>query len=117
MRVMICEDNALIAMDLREMVEEAGHEALGTATTSDICFERAYALQADLVLVDLNLADGRTGPALIKRLAGEGIPSIVVSGELDYLPEDHGALALLEKPVSYVSLRDTLSRHDRSAKT
>ena len=37
-----------------------------------------------------------------------GIPFVIVSGELGFLPEDHGAAALLEKPVSGPVLLEAL---------
>jgi two-component system, response regulator PdtaR len=69
-RVLIVEDEALVAMDLRESLEDMGYKVVGVAADSARAFEMA-AMEPDLALVDLNLRDGLTGPEIGKRLARE----------------------------------------------
>lgn len=110
LKVLVCEDNPLIALDLYEQVREAGHECVGIGSVSTQCLQDAARSRPDVVLVDLNLADGRTGPQLVERLADIGIPSIVISGEVWFLPEDHRAVAVLDKPLRTSELTKALSR-------
>lgn len=59
MRVLIVEDEFLIASLLEAIVEEQGHEQLGPVSTVEQAL--AYAPRADIALVDLGLADGNRG--------------------------------------------------------
>ncbi len=59
--VLIIEDEALIAMDLEEMVEELGHEVIGIARTRNETLKHIDMSQPGLVLADVQLADGSSG--------------------------------------------------------
>ena len=112
MKILVCEDNVVLALDLQDQVQEAGHECLGFVTRASACMEFVARSRPDIVLVDLTLADGRTGPALIEQLNETGIRSIVISGELSFLPPDHSAAAVLAKPLKSGDLQDTLRQLD-----
>ena len=113
LKVLVCEDNPLIALDLYEQVRAAGHECVGIGSVSTQCLLDAARSRPDVVLVDLNLADGRTGPQLVERLADIDIPSIVISGEVRFLPEGHRAFAVIEKPLRTSELTAALSEISR----
>ena len=55
MRVLIAEDEALIRMDLREMLEEEGHEVVGEARDGAEAIELGRALRPDVVFMDINM--------------------------------------------------------------
>jgi CheY-like chemotaxis protein len=110
MNVVICEDNVLIAMDLAEMVSAHGHTVEATVDSSTDCLERCSESPPDLVVTDLNLADGRTGLDLVEALAGQGIPAVIVSSEASSIPASIPAMAILEKPVHECELTMTLDR-------
>ncbi|WP_181408185.1 response regulator [Pararhizobium mangrovi] len=59
MRVLVVEDNVLIAMDTEQSIVDAGHESAGLAASRRSAL--ALATRADAALVDVNLADGATG--------------------------------------------------------
>lgn len=106
MRILICEDNLVIAMDLEMIVEDMGHASAGLATTSAECLALCRAQAPDLVLVDLDLADGPTGPGLTRDLAAMGIESVIVSGQTEALVAgEHAARAVVGKPVDEAALR------------
>jgi two-component system, response regulator PdtaR len=110
MDIFICEDNFLLALDLEGQVEDAGHRSLGIASRSQECLDRIGADRPDVVILDLNLADGRTGPDLLLKLNHAGIPSIVVSGEATFLDRKLPALAVLEKPIRPRDLLEALAK-------
>ena len=110
MNVLICEDNALIAMDLAEMVSTHGHTVDGMVDRSTDCVERCSESRPDLVLVDLNLADGATGLALVETLAERGIPAMIVSSEAKTVPTTSSAKAVIDKPVHECELTMALDR-------
>lgn len=60
-RVLIIEDEPLIAMDIENMVGEIGHEVVGVATTRDEATRIAANTSPGLVLADVQLADGSSG--------------------------------------------------------
>ena len=115
-RVLIVEDEALIALDLTFCLESLGHEVIATAADSVEALSVAHE-GLDLALVDLNLRDGPTGPALGERLAREFGATVIyltanprqvspaISGPVGILPKPY-TLAALEKAVGFaLSLR------------
>lgn len=101
-KVLIVEDEALIAMELEGLVEDAGHLVTGWASN----FEEARALveetKPDLAFVDLQLADGNTGMD-VARFISENHGSIVVfmTANPRWLPDDlQGAVGVMAKPYT-----------------
>ncbi len=60
-RVLIIEDETLIALDLSDIVTRLGHEVVATADTAAKAVAAAARLKPDLVLADIQLADGSSG--------------------------------------------------------
>ncbi|ROU00304.1 response regulator [Histidinibacterium lentulum] len=60
-RIMIIEDEAIIAMDLQAIVADMGHAITGVARTRDAAIELARAEAPDLILADIQLADNSSG--------------------------------------------------------
>jgi CheY-like chemotaxis protein len=60
-RVMIIEDEAIIAMDIQAIVTEMGHTVTGIARTRTEAVALANALRPDLILADIQLADNSSG--------------------------------------------------------
>ena len=76
--VLVVEDQALLAMELQYLIEDAGHSVVGWAS----CFaEAASALDGqeppDLAFVDIHLADGVTGTAIAAHLHDHGVAGAV----------------------------------------
>jgi len=66
-RVLIVEDEFLVALDLEDMLHQAGHEVLGIA--SDCSSARSISADPQVAFVDLNLNDGPTGAAIAAQLS------------------------------------------------
>lgn len=60
-RVLIIEDEPLIAMDIESLVSDIGHEVVGIATTRSEAVDTAGRARPGLVLADIQLADGSSG--------------------------------------------------------
>tara|TARA_R110001599_G_scaffold36697_5_gene114767 strand:- start:1101 stop:1895 length:795 start_codon:yes stop_codon:yes gene_type:complete len=60
-KVLIIEDEPIIAADLESLVEDLGHEVIGNATTRSEAVDMAKAQLPGLILCDIQLADGSSG--------------------------------------------------------
>lgn len=60
-KVMVIEDEAIIAMDLQSIVADMGHGITGVARTRDSAVELARTEKPDLILADIQLADNSSG--------------------------------------------------------
>lgn len=79
-RVLVIEDEPLISLDLEGIVTEIGHEVVGTAATKDEAVELARATKPELVLADVQLADGSSGiEAVNDILRATSIPVIFIT--------------------------------------
>jgi CheY-like chemotaxis protein len=60
-RVLIIEDEPIIALDLENLVTELGHEVVATAASRDEAVKQAHLKKPGLVLADINLGEGGSG--------------------------------------------------------
>ena len=65
-RVLIIEDEALISLDLSDIVTSLGHTVVGTATTARQAVAAAAKQSPNLILADIQLADGSSGIAAVR---------------------------------------------------
>lgn len=98
-RVLIVEDEFLIALDIAETVENMGLKVAGFANARKHALELAP--RADIAIVDVNLTDGRTGPEIGRQLAERyGVTVIFMTATPDDLEDGvEGSLGVLTKPV------------------
>ena len=101
-RVLIAEDEALIRLDLREMLQEEGYEVVGEAADGEQAVALAVELIPDLVICDVKMPkmDGITAAAQIasKRIAPVVILTAFSQRDLIERARDAGAMAYLVKP-------------------
>lgn len=76
-RIVVAEDEALIRMDLTEMLIEAGHDVVGQASDGKQAVEMARELRPDLVVMDVKMPvmDGLTAAEIVGR---EGLAAVVM---------------------------------------
>ena len=78
--VLIIEDEQLIAMELEQMMTDMGHGVVGIAVTEERAVAAAAANRPDLVLADVQLADGSSGIDAARRIvAAHDIPVIFIT--------------------------------------
>lgn len=109
MNVLICEDDAILALNLEVTVEDLGHDVCGVCRSAAECLSLIASLPLDVVTVDMNLRDGRTGPRILKELAMRKIPAVIVSSERCDATA-LGAVAALDKPCDGTALEPALAR-------
>lgn len=85
-RVLIIEDEWVIALDLKTLVTDLGHEVVGVAPTHTKAIELANKGEFGLVLADIQLADGSSGiDAVTDILANVNVPAIFITAFPDRL--------------------------------
>ena len=101
LRILIVEDEPLVAQTLRHLVE-LNPLCRVTAVTEDSAgaFAAVDAEKPDLALVDLQLAHGSTGFSVAAKLNERGIPCLFTSGKAPSFPMTDLALGCLVKPFS-----------------
>jgi CheY-like chemotaxis protein len=111
LRVLVVEDEVLVAAELAMLVEEAGHRVVGEAIDSREALEMAAEHKPDLALVDIHLQDGPTGVAVARRIAEEaGAMVLFMTANQKRVPEDFaGAAGLIAKPYSNHGVREAIT--------
>lgn len=112
-RVLIIEDEAVIAMDLGDIVQSLGHEIAATATTARTAVEAAERERPTLVLADIQLADGSSGIDAVNKILGSfTVPVIFITAFPERLltGERPEPTFLITKPYSPESVRATISQ-------
>lgn len=112
-RVLIIEDEAVIAMDIADIVQSLGHEIAATATTARAAVEAAERERPSLVLADIQLADGSSGiDAVNQILSGFAVPVIFITAFPERLltGERPEPTFLITKPYSPEGVRTAISQ-------
>ncbi|MFE2751461.1 ANTAR domain-containing response regulator [Actinosynnema sp. NPDC059335] len=103
-RVLVAEDEALIRLDLVEMLREEGYEVAGQAADGDEAVTLATELRPDLVIMDVKMpkVDGIEAASVIagKRIAPVVILTAFSQRDLVERARDAGAMAYLVKPFA-----------------
>ncbi|TVQ36079.1 MAG: response regulator [Geminicoccaceae bacterium] len=76
-RVLIVEDESLIALDLAETVRALGHDVVGIAANYRQAIDEAGRSKPTLILADIQLADDRTGIDVANELVRDGRVAVV----------------------------------------
>lgn len=104
MKILIVEDEVLVALSMDDTLSEAGHFVTGLARDELVAMGLAGTTRPDLALVDMTLARGGSGAAVVRHLRKRyGVPSIFVSGNPGSCHQvgfQIGALGCLSKPFS-----------------
>ena len=105
MRILIVEDELLIALDVEMALVDAGYVVIGTATTEAEAVALAREGAPDLIVVDLRLADGSCGRQAVETIRrDQDVMVIFASGNLDPAMRDRlqalDPIAMLSKPYA-----------------
>ena len=103
-RVLIAEDEALIRLDLKEMLEEEGYVVVAEVGDGQAAVDQAKQLRPDLVVLDVQMPV-LDGIAAAEQIAGARIAPVIVltafsQRELVERARDAGAMAYLVKPFN-----------------
>ncbi|WP_108660907.1 response regulator [Acuticoccus kandeliae] len=79
-QILIVEDEALIAFDLADLLEDAGYTVHGPFADADQALDALKAFVPTLAILDVNLGEGRTSEKVAAYLTQIGTPIVFVSG-------------------------------------
>jgi len=107
-RVVIAEDEAIIRLDLREILEEQGYEVVGETGRGDEAVALVRDHAPDLAILDIRMP-GMDGLAAAREIATEGRSAVLILtafSQRNLIEEarDAGALAYLIKPFTQAEL-------------
>ncbi len=118
-RVLIAEDEAIIRLDLKEMLEEEGIEVVGEAADGGAAMRIARDTKPDLVILDIKMP-GMDGLTASEKIVEEGLAAVLIltafsQKDLVKRAADAGAMGYLVKPFQKSDLMPAidiaLARH------
>lgn len=111
LRVLIVEDEVLLADELDYIIRKSGGETVGQAVTCAEAIRMAQTLHPDLAVVDVHLKDGPTGPKAARSISSLNGPIVLfLTANLKRLPQDlAGACAAMSKPFSEHTIRTAIA--------
>lgn len=109
-RVLLVEDEALIAMDIEAALEALGCVVVGPTGRLDAALKQASDEDLDGAILDVTIRGGQTF-AVAERLLARGIPFVMASGHGDWtFPEHLRDQPRLAKPFTPAELEDQVRR-------
>ncbi|MET0497818.1 MAG: response regulator [Steroidobacteraceae bacterium] len=110
MKVLVVEDEPLIAMSLAAEIEDMGYEVLGPAHSIDSALGLIVTARPDLALLDIDLDHAGDGIVIAKVLSSQGIPAVFVSGQAEVAcSNSHLAIGYISKPYAPVDVVNSIA--------
>ncbi len=108
LRIVIADDESVIRMDLKELLQEAGHEVVGETTNGRRAAAIVRDCRPDLVILDIKMPD-MDGIEAARLIAADSLAPVILltaydDEELIERAKDAGVLAYLVKPVEEKNL-------------
>ena len=108
LRVLIVEDEMLVAMNIEDMLLDLGHEVAGLASRLGAALALAEEAEFDAAMLDVNLAGENSFP-VAERLAARGIPFLFATGYgVQGIEERFRDRPILQKPFRAAELAQAL---------
>ncbi|HEX8642574.1 MAG TPA: response regulator [Allosphingosinicella sp.] len=109
LRILVVEDEMLVAMNIEDMLLALGHEVAGLASRLGPALDLAREGEFDLAMLDVNLA-GETSFAVADVLRARGIPFLFATGYgVDGIADNYQGAPVLQKPFRSRDLAGALA--------
>lgn len=124
LKIVIADNESIIRMDLKEILEEAGHEVIGEAANGVKAVELTRKYKPDMVIMDIKMPE-MDGIAAAKAISHDKIAPVLLltafsQKEIVDKAKDSGVLAYLVKPVKesnlFPAMEIALSRFEEITK-
>jgi two-component system, response regulator PdtaR len=111
LRILIVEDEFLIALELESLLQDAGHDVVGIAASSAEAIALAKEFSPEIAFVDVHLADGLTGIDVARSLSDEQqVTVLFMTANAKRIPEDFaGARGVIAKPYTERGVKEALA--------
>ncbi len=110
MRVLVVEDESMVAMIVEEFLEDLGCQVVATASRLDEALDKASNVALDAAVLDINLA-GRLSYPVAQLLHDRHVPFIFATGyDALALPQALRSVPVLAKPFRQTQLAEALLR-------
>lgn len=108
-RVLVVEDQQLIALEIASMLEELGHDVIGPFGSLEDADRAVLRGNFELAVLDINLEGAFIFP-LVETLRGRGVPYVLSSGydDMSRFPEHLRDAPRIEKPYGVDALADAM---------
>ncbi len=108
--VLLVEDQALIAMDVEELLRTLGAASVRSCPSVALALDEIAKAKPDCAVLDLNLS-GETSASIADALMDGGVPFIFATGYRDAvnIPERYRNVPVVHKPINAAILREHLS--------
>jgi two-component system, response regulator PdtaR len=102
LRVLVVEDEVLIALELECLLDDLGHTTIGVAASSREAIALGQADPPDVAFVDVHLVDGPTGVEVGRTLSADPRTTVVfMTANAKRVPDDYaGAFGIIAKPYT-----------------
>jgi CheY-like chemotaxis protein len=98
-RVLLVEDEALVAMMIQDCLTEWGHSVIGPIGRASDALQAVKECDYDAAILDINLGDGMAYP-VAEILSARGVPFVFVTGyEADTVDDRFSNIPVLQKPI------------------
>jgi len=104
LKILVVEDEALVAMLIEDAVRLHGHRVVGVADTAAAAYEIVARDRPDIALCDVRLADGDSGLSIASTLAEGGIACLFLSGNCPGTSAHPLIVGCLPKPFHTASI-------------
>jgi AmiR/NasT family two-component response regulator len=115
LRLIVVEDDALIAMELAQTIEAAGGELIGTVATADDAAMLAAEMEADVIVIDLHLKGRGDGLSAAEAICKGSSPAVLfitgsaAAATIERIRSFNGSAPLF-KPLRYGELPGAILR-------
>ncbi|KQP33978.1 response regulator [Methylobacterium sp. Leaf104] len=102
LRILVVEDEVLIALELECLLDDLGHVTVGVAGSSAEAIALGQATAPDVAFVDIHLIDGPTGVDVARALSADpNVTVVFMTANAKRIPDDFaGAVGVIAKPYS-----------------